>query len=72
MCGMHSSRRDLTIGEVGSGPSLANLIESQTNRSEDRSPSTDTILENPLLGGGKNIGNKGDSEKTSDFALEKK
>ena len=53
MGGMHSPRRDLTIGDVGGGPSLANLIESQNNRSEGMPPSTATILENPLLGGGK-------------------
>ena len=26
MCGMHSSRRDLAIGEVGGGPPLLNLV----------------------------------------------
>ena len=51
---MNSPRRDLAIGGVGGGPSLFNFIENQVNRFEDRSPRTGILLENPLLGGGKN------------------
>ena len=51
---MNSPRRDLAIGGVGGGPSLLNFIESTLKRLQQRSPRTGILLENPLLGGGKN------------------
>ena len=46
---MDSPRRDLTIGRVGGGPSLLNLIENQKKRFEDRSPRSGHSIREPYL-----------------------
>ena len=67
--GMSSPRRDLAIGGVGRGPSLLNFIESTSKRLEERAPRTGILLENPLLGGGKNYALVRFGRKQSDTSL---